>query len=326
MSEAFPMTPASRGLVDEFRVEFADAWRRLPNKGLFFTLLVVWLGLFHFLGNPALSYLPTPSLFRWLYGVYESGNREDEHGLLVPVVVAILFWLKRKQFDGMRTELWPVGLLFLAAAAGLHVFGYFVQQTRISVLAMLIGVYALMATVWGPGMFRKSFFPFWLLVFCIPMSVIMGPLSLFLRLIATNVVVFITNWVLGMNVLREGTILFSPDHRYDYDVAAACGGLRSLVATFCIATIYAWLVLKTFGRRMVVLASAFPLAVAGNVIRLLMVVLASEFISQRFGMKLHNSEIFSLVPYIPAFIGLFCLGRWLERTEAMTQAGGVADK
>jgi len=35
--------PANTGILEEFRLEFLDCWQRLPNKGLFFILLVGWL-------------------------------------------------------------------------------------------------------------------------------------------------------------------------------------------------------------------------------------------------------------------------------------------
>ena len=35
------------GILEEFRIEFADCWQRVPNKGFFLVLLTAWLALFH---------------------------------------------------------------------------------------------------------------------------------------------------------------------------------------------------------------------------------------------------------------------------------------
>ena len=62
----------ANGILEDFRIQFLDCWQRLPNKGLFFVLLVAWLSLFHFLGNSTLGYIPTPSLLSWMRAAYSS--------------------------------------------------------------------------------------------------------------------------------------------------------------------------------------------------------------------------------------------------------------
>ena len=53
---------AVNGILEEFRLDFLDCWRRLPNRTLFFIILVAWLALFHFVGNSTMGYIRTPSL------------------------------------------------------------------------------------------------------------------------------------------------------------------------------------------------------------------------------------------------------------------------
>src|SRR6188508_1652788 len=92
-------------LWQEFLKEFPGVWKNMPGKGLFTALLVVWVLLFEFFGNSTFGYINTHSLFGWSNYAYYS-NPDDEHGLLIPFVVLLLFWWKRNEFKGIRTEPW----------------------------------------------------------------------------------------------------------------------------------------------------------------------------------------------------------------------------
>ena len=41
----------------------------------------------------------------------------------------------------------------------MHLLGYMAQQPKISIMALFLGVYALMGLAWGPEWLRESFFP-----------------------------------------------------------------------------------------------------------------------------------------------------------------------
>ena len=63
-----------------------------------------------------------------------------------------------------------------------------------------------------------------------------------------------------MDVIREGTQLFNAAQTYRYEVAAACSGLRSLIAIFAISTIYAFLTFDKNWKRILMILLALPLA------------------------------------------------------------------
>src|ERR1700722_12076755 len=86
-----------------FPGEFRRCWDQLPNKGVFFPLLIAWLLLFQFVGNPTFGYIDSSSLLYWMavsYGILTGGNSEDSHGLLLPFVVIGMLWWKRKELLG----------------------------------------------------------------------------------------------------------------------------------------------------------------------------------------------------------------------------------
>ena len=309
----------ANGILEDFRLELVDCWQRLPNKGFFFILLGAWLALFQFLGNATLGYIPTASLLRWMYMAYrpnaDAGGSDDSHGNIIPFVVLALFWWKRKQLLAHRLELWWPGLLLVGLALVLHVAGYMVQQPRISIIALFTGIYGLMGLAWGRAWLRDSFFPFFLFAFCIPLGWSAVSITFPLRKLVCQLVEWISGNVLQIDIVREGTALMDSAHRYQYDVAPACSGIRSLFATLAVAVIYAFLSFRTGWKRGVLVASAVPLAVFGNVVRMLTIIVAAEIWGQKAGAYVHEGGpfgILSLLPYAAAFAGLLLLGYLLR--------------
>ena len=322
--------PPANDRTQQVVAEIAACWGRLPNKDLFLVLTGAWLVLLSFLGNSTFGYILTKSwllsgsLLFWMYNAYTSSQTEDGHGLLIPLVVAYLFYVRRRYILGASLRLWWPGLLLLAVACGLHVLGYMVQQQRVSVVALLVGIYGIMGTCWGPDFLRRSFFPFWVLLFLVPLGSLADPLSVPLRVFVCKVVQVICN-LAGMDVMREGTALYSPE-RYQYEIAAACSGLRSLIATFALATIYGFTFFRKPWKQWLLVVSAVPLAVIGNTFRMLAIVLAAEWFGQRTGAQVHDSTFWSLLPYVPAILGLIFLGRWIGEDDTTPPAAEMASE
>ncbi len=294
-----------------FRLEWERCWRQMPDKLLFLALLAAWLLFFHFWGNSTLGYAHTPSLFSWLENMYR-GSVDDEHGRLIPFVVLVLFWWRREELlAAPKRRWWPAAGLLLFALA-LQILSFMVQQTQISAVAFFVGLYALMGLVWGPRWLRASFFPFFLFVFCVPTANLADRISFPLRLLATHITSLVCHVGLGINVLQEGTRMFDPHGAYQYEVAAACSGIRSMVATFALATIYAFVKLRSPWRRLLVVFSAFPLAVASNVLRLISIIVSAEAFGPSAGNYVHKNNGLSLLPYAVAMGGILLVGYWLR--------------
>jgi len=305
-----------KNLVAAFTSEFASCWQQLPDKALFFPLLAAWLALFHFLGNSTLGYVHTSSLFHWMWNAYVSKHpaADDGHGNLIPFVVLALFWWKRKELLSVPVRSWPLALLPVAGALVMHVLGYLLQQPRLSILGFFTGVYGLMGLAWGPKFLKASFFPFFLFGFMMPLGSLTEPVTFPLRLLVSHLVAFICNDILGLWVTASGTQLFNGLGTYQYEVAAACSGIRSLVAIAVLALIYAFVVFRNGWHRALLIASAVPLALVGNTFRMMIIVFAAEFWGgQEAGAAAHDHWFWSLLPYVPAIAGLLLIGRWLER-------------
>lgn len=302
------------GVVETFWTEFMGCWHRLPNKGLFFGLLGAWLVLFQFLGNGTFGYVDTASLPYWMVRAYNgSPTSDDTHGNLVPFVVLWLFWWKRKELLAVEARSWAPGFAIVVFALMLHVLCYAVQQPRVSIAAMFIGIYGLMAVAWGPKFLRASFFPFVLFTFCMPLGQQGEAITFRLRLLMTVLVEFVARGIFGIDVVRQGTGLFDATGTYSYDVAAACSGIRSLWAMFVLATAYGYVTFRATWPWAVLMASAFPLSVIGNGLRLLLIIVVAKLFGHKWGDWVHENPIFSLLPYVPVTLGLAWLTRWLTQ-------------
>jgi exosortase len=314
----------TKAVPTDWRKDTLECWQRLPNKAFFFTLLTAWLLLFQFWGNAILGYVHTSSMFAWLYDAYTVGGEQNDasYGKLIPFLVVGLFWWKRKDLLAQPLQLWWPGLMLLAAALVLHIIGYLIQQPIPSIISLFMGIYALMGLAWGPAWLRRSQYPFFLFVFSIPLTSHLNFILFPMRLLVTWLVEMVAH-LIGIGVLRQGTQLLDPSGAYGYEVAAACGGMRSLIAVFLLATVVAFGLLRAPRNRILLIILAAPLAILGNMLRLLAIIFAAEMGGQEWGNYVHEGGpfgIISLLPYVPGMVGLLWVGRWLEKRETKNKS------
>lgn len=322
MAEATNGVNRAESKFESFQQEFAELWQAIPNKGLFFVLLGGWVLLFALVGNPTMGYFKTPSLFGWLYGTYTRPGSEDEHGLLIPFIVLGLLWWKRRALMEVEKEIWLPGLIPLGLATALHVFGYLIQQPRISAAALFGGFYSLIAVVWGWRFARACLFPMVLLIFSMPLGDVIEPVTIPLRMLSTKMALFVVRDLLAIQVHSEGVMIFDPKGSYQYEVAAPCSGIHSFIAMLALTTIYGFITFKTNWRRGVIIALALPLALAGNVFRLVSIIVAAEAFGREAGEAVHNW--FGFVTFLMALFVMFTVSTWLKEPEMGAVAPGKA--
>jgi exosortase len=303
-------------LLDDARRVAAETRAGLaaqPDKLLFGLLLLAWVALFHFLGNAVFGYIDTPSLFSWCYQIY-TNSPDEEHCLYVPLVVLGLLVWKRHELIALPKRHWWPALGLVALGLLLHIGGYLVQQTRVSLVGFIVGLYGLTGWVWGPAWLRATFFPMFLLGFCIPISAYAEVITSPLRIFVTKVSVGIGHDLLGIGVYRQGSIIMNAQGVAMYDVAPACSGIRSLISLFALATVFAFVSYQTWWRRAVLIGAALPLAVLSNVFRITTVIIVGEAFGQPAGAMIEQK--FGFLTFGVAMVGLFALGHWLRENRA----------
>ena len=303
--------PASLGSL----AAAADLWKRLPRKSLFFILFAAFVALFHWFGNATIGYGNIPSLFIWAREIYLY-RPDDAHGMYIPLAVIFFFWLKRSELSETRSAIWPPAIGYLAFALALHFIGYRVQQARVSMLAFIFGLHALIGVVWGREALRRTIFPVFLLLFCIPFGVLADPLTFKLRMLVTRFSVAIGHDVLGIQIMRDGSQIVGPAGRALYDVAPACSGLRSLVAMAALSVIYAFLNLNVPWHRVILIAFALPMALFSNIVRVTTVIVVGDTFGPNVAAAIEQK--FGFITFAVALAGMMLLGFILSERKGVT--------
>ncbi len=294
--------------------------RAVPNKALFAALFGVWCLFFHVVGNSSFGYVHSSSLFGWLTGWYklssvvESG---DELCPLIPFLSLILLGLKLNELKEVPKRVWPAGLVLVAAGVVLHVAAFLVQQVRISGFAFLIGGAGLMAMIWGPAWLRIVAFPWFLLIFAIPLDAYTNSATFPLRLLSTILSAGFCKTVLGLKLIRQGTAVSQDASAsaggFAFDVVAACSGIRSASVVLVISLVYAHLNLRSLPARIGVVLAAVPLAVLGNVVRLIVVFVVGSAFGESAAKTIETR--FGFLTYGSALVGVILLGNLLQRSS-----------
>jgi exosortase len=83
-----------------------------------------------------------------------------------------------------------------------------------------------------------------------------------------------------------GTQLISP--HFQLNVEAPCSGLRSLLAMTALTAVYAYFTQKSFVKKWALFLFSIPIAVAGNIGRIISIAVVSITAGQQYGAGLHH--------------------------------------
>jgi exosortase len=177
-------------------------------------------------------------------------------------------------------------LVAMTAGLALHAAGFAAQQARISIVALLVFTWGVIRLGGGRRWGAAAVFPLAFMVFAIPLSML-DEVGLPLRVWVTDAGEAIAR-AAGIPVLRSGTQLVAPDGRFNYDVAAPCSGVRSLMALTALALLVGYLNFRSSWRRAVILGLALPLVYLGNVVRIVAIVFAAHGFGTAWGTRVHE--------------------------------------
>ena len=199
------------------------------------------------------------------------------HGFVVAPLALYFAWERRRQLARAPiTPSWwglvPLGLGALAYAIGR--LGVELMSMRVGFVLTLMGMVLLLL---GRPIFRILLFPLCFLFLMVPLpGSLLNIIAFPLQLIAADLAVTALQ-LFGMPVLREGNIIHLPETQLF--VAEACSGLRSLMALGTLGVVFAYFFRKTWGERLVLVASTIPIAVLVNAFR----VMLTAYLTHRFG-------------------------------------------
>jgi exosortase len=188
------------------------------------------------------------------------------HGYLVPVFAACLLWIRRGRLDraALRPSWW--GLSPLAAGLALRLCGGLLNIAWLEQIALLPCVAGLCLLAGGRAAWRWAWPAILFLAFMIPLPYSVATfLSRPLQWLATVCSTFVMQTV-GLPALADGNVITINENALN--IVEACSGLRMLVVFFALATAFAIVVRRPWVDRLILLASAVPIALASNILRI----------------------------------------------------------
>jgi len=246
----------------------------VPSRA--YSLDAKWRAVLLALVGVELVVLYAPTL-RWLFDRWTMSVWHNAHGLFVLPVVAWLVYQELKAHRTLPVEASAWGFALLVPALALHALDAGMHTELLSAIAFTLALPALSLLFLGVARTKVILFPLFFSVFALPIPLGMTEtVHLLLRHIAVAACSFVLPW-LGITVLAEGTTLHTI--RGSLQVADACSGFSTLYAAFAVACLAAYSAQSPW-RRVAVLAAAAPIAIASNILRVLLLVTLVEWRGQ----------------------------------------------
>jgi exosortase len=245
-SEANVPSPAALTLVNA----------RSPR--LLFALLLV---------EAVVLFAPTAA---WLFDRWTMSVWQHAHGLLILPLIGYFVYRELAPLAHLPASSSPWGFALLIPALLLHSFDAGMHTQLLSAMALFLSLPGFSLLLLGKERTRAIAFPLAFLAFALPIPLTFTEqIHWQLRQIMTAGSAIVVPWF-GIPLFVEGTTLHMPNGAVE--IADACSGFSTLYAAVAVAALTAYSA-PTRSRKILVLLSAVPLAIASNLLRVITLVL-----------------------------------------------------
>lgn len=268
-------------------------WKRLSGRqtwavaGTLFALILIG---FYFLmpysfgyGNRLLSLWTTASHL-WFEG-------EDwQHCVLVPFICLALIYYRRKDLAEVTIRPALSGWWILGPAFLLYWIGFQADQQYLGYASLQVFLAGVIVVWFGWEMMRRLFFPWAFFIFTWPLAFMDSVITVPLRMVMTLLASTLLNWMGQTNVQYGTSIQSAPvpsaglelGALFSVDIADPCSGIRSLFALLMISVLAAHLFLKTWWQQGILIALAPVIAILGNLVRIMFLVIGTRLFGAEF--------------------------------------------
>ena len=217
----------------------------------------------------------TESTFSWLGNAW-NGENDFEHGILFPFVILGLVIYKFKELRRVAGNGSYLGLIAVMIGALLYVISYRTFQPRIAAAALPFLIWGGCYFLWGWRVAKLLLFPLFFFLMAIPLPSFQQATT-HLQLIATSLAHNLAGFC-GVETIVEGTTVLPV--RGDWkplDIATGCSGIRSLMALLMISAAWSYVAKIAMWQKVILFASALPLAIVGNALRVTSIFVIAEY-------------------------------------------------
>ena len=259
--------------------------------------------------------------------VFNSIIEDLSYGWYVPVFSAYVLWRERRELVASVGAPSAWGLLLAVPSAFAGLLGAGGSQVRLEIVGFVGLLAALVLAFFGRRTARQALFPVLFLLFCLPLHSFLDIFTIHLRQLAVSVAYSVLQGA-GAEVVRQGTMLSSASGSFAIDVAEPCSGLRSIFALMALSAGYGYFTQKTWLRRALLFALSVPIAIAGNVVRILSIAVVAATCSADFATGFYH-DYSGYVVFLVAVALMVAAGglvAWLGERLALRPRKPVADQ
>lgn len=224
-------------------------------------------------GLVAWIYMPS---FKCWYSAWMAKESSYSHGILIPIIVAFIVWLKRKAILSTPVKPCAWGYAVLVPALFLVLLSAVANSASVRGLLFPVVIGGLVLALLGKAMLRQLMFPiFYLYFMCVLPGHLLAPISFRIQMLSTAGAALILK-AIGLGVTQAGQIITMPNG-VEAQVAEACSGFRLLVSLFAFSVLFAYLKEGPLWGRLSLVAVTVPLSLVVNSIRIALVCMVGQF-------------------------------------------------
>ena len=270
---------------------------------------------------PALFLLLAWTLFLYrdtgiAMGTIWARSETFNHAFLVPPIVLWLIW-RRRQLITAQTPQPLLSMFLLAACAGFAwLLGDLVAVNAVTQLAFVGLLVLAVPAVLGVSVARLIIFPLGFLFFAVPIGEFVMPQ---LMEWTANFTVFALRRS-GIPVYREGLQFVIPSG--NWSVVEACSGVRYLIASLTVGTLFAYLNYQSSKRRILFVIVSILVPIVANWMRAYLIVMLGHFSGNKLAVGVDHL-IYGWLFFGIVIMMMFMIGaRWAE-PEKMVSASSA---
>ena len=260
---------------------------------------------------PALMLLVAWTL--WLYrdtavAIVNIWSRSETftHGFLVPPIVFWLIWRQRGVVAALTPHPAPGALLAIAGVAFGWLLGDLAAVNAVTQLALASLLVLTVPAVLGWRITHQIIFPLGFLFFAVPIGDFLMPA--FMEWTANFTVIALR--LSGIPVYREGLNFVIPSG--SWSVVEACSGVRYLIASLTVGTLFAYLNYQSSKRRILFVIVSIVVPIVANWLRAYIIVLLGHLSGNKLAAGVDHL-IYGWVFFGVVIMLMFVIGaRWAE--------------
>jgi exosortase A len=255
--------------------------------------------LFIAFGLWGIIYLPTISSMVKVWWISDT----FAHGFLIFPIAIYLIYQKRYYFHCTKKSPSLLFMLLLLLTIILWTIAHAVNVLVIQQLMVILMLPLIVGSLYGLALLKHYLFPFFYLFFAVPFGEFLIPK---LQEITAMITVFGLE-LSQIPVFTEGLFISVPSG--DFEVAIACSGIRYLIASFALGTLYAYLMYSSYMKRGIFILASLIIPIIANGIRAYGIILIAHLSEMKYATGvdhlIYGWLFFGFVMFILFYLGNF---------------------